>query len=67
MAAGELPTATHFPIARISSSHDFARSHDHLRRSTMRMTKMRQNMTLIISISLKPQQQSPHKFVNVMA
>jgi hypothetical protein len=56
-----------FPIARISSSHDFARSHDRLRRSTARMTKKRQKMTPIISISPKPQHATPHKFVIVMA
>jgi hypothetical protein len=37
------------------------------RRSAARMTKMRQNMTIIISLSPKPQHASPHKFVNVMA
>jgi hypothetical protein len=54
-------------IARLSSSHDFAHSHDHLRRSMTRVEKKRQNMTIIISISPKPLQRSPHKFVNVMA
>jgi hypothetical protein len=56
-----------FTIARLSSSHGFAHSHDHLRRSIMRMMKMRQKMTIIISISPKPPHRSPHKFVNVMA
>ncbi|MCP3392715.1 hypothetical protein NLM27_28610 [Bradyrhizobium sp. CCGB12] len=56
-----------FLIARISSSHGFADSHDHLRLSRARAMKKRQKMTLIISISPESLQRSPHKFVNVMA
>jgi len=56
-----------FPIARISTSHAFAHSHDHLRRLAVHTTEMRQNMTVIISISPECLPQSPHKFVNVMA
>jgi hypothetical protein len=54
-------------IARLSSSHDFASSHGHVSRATAHVRKTRQKMTLIISISPKSLQRSPHKFVNVMA
>ncbi|MBR0736318.1 hypothetical protein JQ581_05200 [Bradyrhizobium liaoningense] len=56
-----------FLIARISSSHGFADSHDHLRLSRACAMKKRQKMTLIISIRPESPQRSPHKFVNVMA
>ncbi|WP_158671214.1 hypothetical protein [Bradyrhizobium guangdongense] len=66
-ASKDVPPSPTFPIARISSSHDFADLHDHLRRPMSHATKMGQNMTIIISISPEPLQRSPHKFVNVMA
>lgn len=59
--------ADFFLIARISSSHGFADSHDNLRLSKARAMKKRQKMTLIISIRPESLQRSPHKFVNVMA
>jgi hypothetical protein len=56
-----------FAIARVSSLHGFAHSHDGVRWPTTPMTKMRHKMTHIMSFSLKAPHGSSHKFVNVMA
>jgi hypothetical protein len=58
MAAGEDVRRPTFAIARVSSSHDFARSHGHLRRSMTRMMQKRQKVKHTISICPQAPQRS---------